>query len=86
MLGTCEHANNMSVMIQIRNVPDEIHRKAKARAAMQGLTLSEFVLRELKISLARPSREDLLERLARYNEVELAPGAAEAVREERDRR
>jgi len=76
----------MSVMIQIRNVPDDIHRKAKARATMQGLTLSEFVLRELKRSLSRPSREDLLDRLSRYEEVGLVNDAAGAVREEREGR
>ena len=38
----------MSKMIQLRHVPDELHRKLKARAALEGLTLSDFLLREVR--------------------------------------
>jgi plasmid stability protein len=76
----------MATMIQIRNVPEEIHRRAKARAAMEGLTLSELALRSLKRTLERPTRDELLARLAALPPVQLDPGPVEAVREERDSR
>ena len=76
----------MSTMIQIRNVPEELHRRAKARAAMEGLTLSELALRELKRALERPRREEVLARIGRLPPVKLEPSPAEVVREERDAR
>lgn len=45
----------MPLMIQIRNVPEDVHRKAKARAALAGITLSELALRELERAVARPT-------------------------------
>lgn len=73
----------MAIMIQIRNVPEELHRRAKARAAMEGLTLSEPTLRKLKRSLERPPRPELLARLASLPPVTLGPSPAEVVRDER---
>jgi plasmid stability protein len=76
----------MSTMIQIRNVPDEIHREVKARAALSGMTMSEYILRELARMVERPTREELLARIAELPPVELAPSPAAMVREERDAR
>jgi plasmid stability protein len=76
----------MSTMIQIRNVPEKMHRQLKARAALAGMTLSEYVLRELKQDLERPTREELLDRIAKLPGVKLSKTPAEIVREERDRR
>lgn len=76
----------MSTMIQIRNVPDPLHRQVKARAALAGLSMSDYLLRELERMLARPTREELLARLAALPPVELDPPAAEVIRAERDRR
>ena len=73
-------------MIQIRNVPGEIHRKVKARAALEGISMSEFALRELRKAIARPSREDLLRRIGEEPAVELDPQPAEVIRAERDAR
>jgi plasmid stability protein len=73
-------------MIQIRNVPDDIHRKAKARAALAGMTMSEYILQELRKVLERPTRDELLVRIAELPPIEVAPGAADMVREERDAR
>jgi antitoxin FitA len=84
MRNACDYANCMSVNIQIRNVPSELHRKAKARAAMKGMSLSEFVLRELGKALEKPTREDFLKRIAAYPEMELSPGPADMIREERE--
>lgn len=73
--------------LQIRNVPDDVHRELKARAARAGQSLSEFALAELRRSLDRPTRADLLDRIARRRPVELDPGTAEQlVRAERDTR
>jgi plasmid stability protein len=76
----------MSTMIQIRNVPGEIHRKVKARAALEGISMSEFALRELRKAIARPSREDLLRRIGEEPAAELDPQPAEVIRAERDAR
>lgn len=45
----------MSKMIQIRNVPDELHRTLKARAAREGLSLSDLLLREIAAVAERPT-------------------------------
>ena len=76
----------MATMIQVRNVPDEIHRQIKARAALAGMSMSEFILQELKRVIERPSRDELLDRLARLPEVELEVSPAVLVRRERDSR
>jgi antitoxin FitA len=71
-------------MIQIRNVPDGLHRKLKARAALAGMSLSDYLLAELRRTLERPTRAELLARVARRARPELAEPAADAVRAERD--
>ncbi len=76
----------MSTMVQIRNVPDAVHRELKARAALAGLSLSDFLLLEMKRILERPTREELLRRIARRAPVLGGPSAAELVRAERDGR
>jgi plasmid stability protein len=76
----------MSSMVQIRNVPDAVHRELKARAALAGLSLSDFILREMKRSLERPTREELLRRVASRAPVLGGPSAAELVRAERNSR
>jgi plasmid stability protein len=76
----------MSSMVQIRNVPDAVHRELKARAALAGLSLSDFILREMKRNLERPTREELLRRLARRTPVPVHPAPADVVRQERERR
>jgi plasmid stability protein len=76
----------MSTMVQIRNVPDALHRKLKSRAALAGLSLSDYILGELKRSLDRPTREEFLERLSKRRPAKLTTRAADAVRQERDSR
>lgn len=53
----------MSVMIQIRNVPEDIHRTLKVRAAEAGMSLSEYLLRELRSLAGRPTFQEVVERL-----------------------
>jgi len=73
-------------MVQIRNVPDELHRELKARAALAGMSVSDFLLQELRRSLERPTRQDLLRRLAKRTPARPRPAPADAVRAERNRR
>ena len=76
----------MQKMIQIRNVPEPLHRVLKARAAMAGMSLSDYLLQELRRSAERPTLEEVLDRLARREPVLGDEGSAEAVRMERDAR
>lgn len=75
----------MSAMIQIRNVPDEIHRRLKVRAAELGISMSDYVLRELRHSLERPTREELLRRIEERSSVEPHPTPEAILAEERER-
>jgi plasmid stability protein len=83
---TCEHTLHMSKMIQVRNVPDTVHRTLKARAAMAGMSLSAFLLSEIRQLAERPTIGELRERLHRREPVNLKISAGRAVREERDAR
>ncbi|HWK11765.1 MAG TPA: hypothetical protein VNR64_17020 [Vicinamibacterales bacterium] len=74
----------MSKMIQIRHVPDALHRKLKVRAAASGQTLSDYLLREMERLAARPTREEMLARIQRRSRVTLKTAAATVIREERD--
>lgn len=77
---------HMSKMIQIRNVPEDVHREAKARAARAGMSLSKYLLKVVKRSLETPPVEELLARLAVRDRPELPETPAEAVRAERSSR
>jgi hypothetical protein len=76
----------MAVTVQIRNVPDEVHRKLKLRAASAGMSISEYLLREIERSPERPTREELLQRLQSRDRVELREPVADAVADERENR
>jgi plasmid stability protein len=76
----------MSRMIQIRNVPEDLHRSLKARAARQGLSLSDSLLREIKAVAARPTLEELLAAIRAQGPTRPAEDPASAVRAERDAR
>lgn len=71
--------------LQVRNVPEDLHRTLKAKAATEGLSLSDFVLSELEKVAKRPTPRELRERLHRREPVRLSPTAAEVIRELRDR-
>lgn len=74
----------MPTMIQIRNVPNDLHRRLKARAAMAGVSLSDYLLNEIRRTAERPTLEDLRARLERRSAVALSVPPAKAVRAERD--
>ena len=76
----------MSTTIQIRNVPEELHRRLKARAALEGTSISRYVLREIERALGRPSRSEVLQAIREQPEMMLDPAPADVLREERERR
>jgi plasmid stability protein len=76
----------MSKMIQIRNVPDDVHRRLKVRAAKEGITLSELLAREARRLSEQPTLEELRDRLLSRPRVKLGIPPAAVVREERDGR
>ncbi len=78
------HAHYMSKMIQIRNVPEPLHRKLKARAAIAGKSLSDYLLAELARFAALPTREEMLARLHGRTRVKLHVPAAEVIGRARD--
>ena len=84
MRPACTHAHHMSKMVQIRNVPDALHRKIKSRAAESGQTLSDYLLAELERLAARPTRDEMLARIHNRKRVSLKTPAAVVIREERD--
>ena len=76
----------MSKMIQLRNVPDALHRTLKARAAMAGMSLSDYLLTEIREIAERPTLKELRERLHQRKPVAAQLDTARLVREERDAR
>ncbi len=72
-------------MIQIRNVPVSVHRKLKSRAALSGMSLSDYLLVEIRRIAEFPTMDEMLERLATRKPVSTSLSPAEAIREERDR-
>jgi hypothetical protein len=76
----------MSKMIQIRHVPDPIHRRIKSRAAQSGMTLSDYLRAEIERLAVLPSREEMLARLRLRARVSLKTPAAQIIRRERQSR
>lgn len=73
----------MSKMIQLRNVPDALHRTLKARAAMAGMSLSDYLLAEIKQAAERPTLAELRERLHQRKPVAAHFDTAALLQEER---
>ena len=80
MAATCVHAWRMSKMIQIRNVPDDLHRRLKARAAMEGMSLSDYLLSEVRSLAEQPTLREWFDRLHREEPVELSESSADIIR------
>lgn len=76
----------MSKTIRVRNVPEELHRRLASRAALAGMSLSDYLLAELRRFADRPSPEEMRRRLAGRRPVTLPESAVAAVRAERDAR
>src|SRR5271156_1683677 len=78
--------DHMPVMVQIRNVPSDLHRELKARAALEGISFSDYLLRELRHALDRPTLDEMRKRLSRRQPVQPRPAPAAAVRAARNSR
>lgn len=76
----------MQHAIQVRHVPEALHRQLKMRAARQGKTLSEYLLGELRVIANRPTLDEVFERIRRREPVKLRSSIAQAVRAERESR
>jgi len=76
----------MPTMIQLRHVPDDLHRKLKASAAMEGMSLSDYIIREVRQLAEKPTMSEMMERLARRKPVHLKTSPVEILRELRDGR
>jgi len=74
----------MAKMIQIRNVPDDLHRTLKVRAAQAGMTLSDYLLSEIEQVAEKPTLSEMMERLARDEPVELDEPPEVTIRRMRD--
>jgi plasmid stability protein len=71
-------------MIQIRNVPDAVHRRLKSRAALAGMSLSDYLLNEIREVAERPTLDELRARLQARLPTTPAVAPADAIRAERD--
>lgn len=85
MCGACFNVEHMTKMVQIRNVPDEVHRTLKLRAAAAGMSLSDYLLAEIAALTEIPTLEELAERLRSLPPtVDPEETSADVVRRERD--
>jgi antitoxin FitA len=67
-------------MVQIRNMSEELHRRLKVRAAVEGMSMTDYAIRELRKALDRPTRQEVLERLKARPVRRVAPSPAEVIR------
>jgi antitoxin FitA len=71
--------------VQVREVPDDVHRRLKSQAALAGQSLNEFLLARLTEIASVPTVPELAQRI-RERAPYTGPSSAAVVREERDRR
>jgi antitoxin FitA len=88
--GSNKRSNTGSKMIQIRHVPEDVHARLKARAAAAGMSLSDYVLRELTWMASRPTWDEVFEEIDREGPILKGEGVdtvelVRELREERDR-
>ena len=86
MFEAWHYVEYMTRMIQIRNVPDDLHRLLKSRAALAGQSLSDYLLEELMRVAQRPTLRELAERIKSRSQVTPPVSPAEALRVERESR
>jgi hypothetical protein len=72
-------------MVQVKGVPEDVHRILKARAALRGQTLSDYLRGEMQRLAARPSPDELLVLLDHDAPAALGDSAAGEVRRSRER-
>jgi antitoxin FitA len=86
MCATCNHHIHMSKMLQLRHVPDALHRQLKARAAMSGLPLSDYLIREVRKIAEQPTLEEMRQRLQGREPYTGKKTLTDLLRAERDSR
>ena len=86
MWNTCMHVLHMTKMIQIRHVPEALHRRLRARAALAGMSLSDYLRNEIEVVAGRLTPEELRTRLRALTPVVVSESPAEVLRAERDAR
>jgi antitoxin FitA len=86
MCHTCLYAQHMSKMIQVRDVPESLHSTLKSRAAREGMSLSDFIKKELERVAERPTMREWLERTQQAKPISVKRSAAQVIREMRDER
>ncbi len=86
MWRTCKYSKHMSKMIQLRHVPEALHRRLKARAALSGLPLSDYLIREVRKLAEQPTPEEMRERLSQRDPYRGSISPTDALRAERDSR
>jgi antitoxin FitA len=84
MHGVCYHTERMGVLVQVRDVPEDVHRTLKARAALQGVSLSEYLRGVLARTASRPTPQELSARIAARGRVELREPSEVVVRSLRE--
>lgn len=84
MSHTCVNVVHMPKMIQIRNVPDDLHEELRVRAARQRVSLSDYLLRLAENDVARPTVDEWLERVKSREPIRSSMSSAQMIREERD--
>lgn len=77
---------HMNKHVQIRNLPERTHRKLKARAASQGMSMSDYLRTEIERLLSLPSPKEWLDMVRKRQSMSLSETAADIIREERDSR
>ena len=86
MCCTCLYAASMSKRIQVGDVSDEMHGALKARAASEGMSLSDFIKREMYRTVERPTMREWLESSATAEPILGKLSAVETIRQLRDAR
>jgi antitoxin FitA len=85
MRSSCQHAQGMSRLVQVKGVPEGVHRRLKTRAALRGQTLSDYLRGEMERLAARPSPDEPMASLAHDAPAAMGDSAAPEVRRGRER-
>lgn len=76
----------MARMVQVRNVPEKVHRELARRAKARGLTLTRYLEEILVREVSRPSRDEVFARIRAAGAIDLKTPVAEILRQERETR
>jgi hypothetical protein len=76
----------MPVMVRIRDMPEALHRRLKSRAALAGMSLSDYLLNEIRALAERPTLDEFRQRLRSRSRATVSESPARTVRRERGQR